>query len=279
MLLRLRSRDIDLEQKVVVMGILNVTPDSFYDGGRYTGEDEALARVEEMIGEGADIIDVGGESVRPGADPIGLNEELGRVIPVIGKIKRQFSIPICVDTYKAEVARQAIEEGAEMVNDISALRFDPDLRKIVAGYGVPVVLMHIKGTPKTMQDNPRYGSLMEEIVSYLDSSIKLAEEAGADGRGIIVDPGIGFGKTTAHNLEILRRLEELASLGKPILVGLSRKSFIGNVLGLPQEERLEGGLAATCMAVWRGARLVRTHDVSPTRRAVDMVQAILGRSG
>jgi len=279
MLLHLRSRDIDLEQKVVVMGILNVTPDSFYDGGRYTGEDEALARVEEMIGEGADIIDVGGESVRPGVDPIGLNEELGRVIPVIEKIKRQFSIPICVDTYKAEVARQAIEEGAEMVNDISALRFDPDLRKIVAGYGVPVVLMHIKGTPKNMQDNPRYDSLMEEIISYLDSSIKLAEEAGADGRGIIVDPGIGFGKTTAHNLEILRRLEELASLGKPILVGLSRKSFIGNVLGLPQEERLEGGLAATCMAVWRGARLVRTHDVSPTRRAVDMVQAILGSSG
>jgi len=279
MLLHLRSRDIDLEQKVVVMGILNVTPDSFYDGGRYTGEDEALARVEEMIGEGADIIDVGGESVRPGVDPIGLNEELGRVIPVIEKIKKQFSIPICVDTYKAEVARQAIEEGAEMVNDISALRFDPDLRKIVAGYGVPVVLMHIKGTPKNMQDNPRYDSVMEEIISYLDSSIKLAEEAGADGRGIIVDPGIGFGKTTAHNLEILRRLEELASLGKPILVGLSRKSFIGNVLGLPQEERLEGGLAATCMAVWRGARLVRTHDVSPTRRAVDMVQAILGSSG
>ena len=279
MLLHLRSRDIDLEQKVVVMGILNVTPDSFYDGGRYTGEDEALARVEEMIGEGADIIDVGGESVRPGVDPIGLNEELGRVIPVIEKIKKQFSIPICVDTYKAEVARQAIEEGAEMVNDISALRFDPDLRKIVAGYGVPVVLMHIKGTPKNMQDNPRYDSLMEEIISYLDSSIKLAEEAGADGRGIIVDPGIGFGKTTAHNLEILRRLEELASLGKPILVGLSRKSFIGNVLGLPQEERLEGGLAATCMAVCRGARLVRTHDVSPTRRAVDMVQAILGSSG
>ncbi|MCK4926060.1 dihydropteroate synthase [Candidatus Aerophobetes bacterium] len=279
MLLHLRSRDIDLEQKVVVMGILNVTPDSFYDGGRYTGEDEALARVEEMIGEGADIIDVGGESVRPGVDPIGLNEELGRVIPVIEKIKKQFSIPICVDTYKAEVARQAIEEGAEMVNDISALRFDPDLRKIVAGYGVPVVLMHIKGTPKNMQDNPRYDSVMEEIISYLDSSIKLAEEAGADGGGIIVDPGIGFGKTTAHNLEILRRLEELASLGKPILVGLSRKSFIGNVLGLPQEERLEGGLAATCMAVWRGARLVRTHDVSPTRRAVDMVQAILGSSG
>jgi dihydropteroate synthase len=279
MLLHLRSRDIDLEQKVVVMGILNVTPDSFYDGGRYTGEDEALARVEEMIGEGADIIDVGGESVRPGVDPVGLNEELSRVIPVIEKIKRRFSIPICIDTYKAEVARQAIEEGAEMVNDISALRFDPGLRKIVAGYGVPVILMHIKGTPKNMQDNPRYGCLMEEIVSYLESSIKLAEEAGADGGGIIVDPGIGFGKTTAHNLEILRKLEELASLGKPILVGLSRKSFIGNVLGLPQEERLEGGLAATCMAVWRGARLVRTHDVSPTRRAVDMIQAILGSSG
>ena len=275
MLLHLKNRDIDLEEKVVVMGVLNLTPDSFYDGGRYTREAQALRRVEEMIGEGADIIDVGGESVRPGAEPISLDEELSRVIPVIEKVRRLFPITISIDTYKAEVARQAIEEGAEMVNDISGLRFDPDLRKIVAGYGVPLILMHIKGTPKNMQDNPRYHSLMEEIISYLRKSIKLAEESGVDPARIIVDPGIGFGKTTAHNLEILRRLEELKSLGKPILVGLSRKSFIGNVLGLPQEERLEGGLAATSMAVSGGARIVRTHDVKPTRRAVDMVQAIL----
>lgn len=275
MLLHLKNRDIDLEEKVVVMGVLNLTPDSFYDGGRYTREAQALRRVEEMIGEGADIIDVGGESVRPGAEPISLDEELSRVIPVIEKVRRLFPITISIDTYKAEVARQAIEKGAEMVNDISGLRFDPDLRKIVAGYGVPLILMHIKGTPKNMQDNPRYHSLMEEIISYLRKSIKLAEESGVDPARIIVDPGIGFGKTTAHNLEILRRLEELKSLGKPILVSLSRKSFIGNVLGLPQEERLEGGLAATCMAVSGGARIVRTHDVKPTRRAVDMVQAIL----
>jgi len=275
MLLHLKNRDIDLEEKVVVMGVLNLTPDSFYDGGRYTREAQALRRVEEMIGEGADIIDVGGESVRPGAEPISLDEELSRVIPVIEKVRRLFPITISIDTYKAEVARQAIEKGAEMVNDISGLRFDPDLRKIVAGYGVPLILMHIKGTPKNMQDNPRYHSLMEEIISYLRKSIKLAEESGVDPARIIVDPGIGFGKTTAHNLEILRRLEELKSLGKPILVGLSRKSFIGNVLGLPQEERLEGGLAATSMAVSGGARIVRTHDVKPTRRAVDMVQAIL----
>jgi len=275
MLLHLKNRDIDLEEKVLVMGVLNLTPDSFYDGGRYTGEAQALRRVEEMIGEGADIIDVGGESVRPGAEPINLDEELSRVIPVIEKIRRLFPVTISIDTYKAEVARQAIEEGAEMVNDISGLRFDPDLRKIVAGYGVPLILMHIKGTPKNMQDNPRYHSLMEEIISYLRKSIKLAEESEVDPARIIVDPGIGFGKTTAHNLEILRRLEELKSLGKPILVGLSRKSFIGNVLGLPQEERLEGGLAATSMAVSGGARIVRTHDVKPTRRAVDMVQAIL----
>lgn len=275
MLLHLKNRDIDLEEKVVVMGVLNLTPDSFYDGGRYTREAQALRRVEEMIGEGADIIDVGGESVRPGAEPISLDEELSRVIPVIEKVRRLFPITISIDTYKAEVARQAIEKGAEMVNDISGLRFDPDLRKIVAGYGVPLILMHIKGTPKNMQDNPRYHSLMEEIISYLRKSIKLAEESEVDPARIIVDPGIGFGKTTAHNLEILRRLEELKSLGKPILVGLSRKSFIGNVLGLPQEERLEGGLAATCMAVSGGARIVRTHDVKPTRRAVDMVQAIL----
>ena len=275
MLLHLKNRDIDLEEKVVVMGVLNLTPDSFYDGGRYTREAQALRRVEEMIGEGADIIDVGGESVRPGAEPINLDEELSRVVPVIEKVRRLFPITISIDTYKAEVARQAIEKGAEMVNDISGLRFDPDLRKIVAGYGVPLILMHIKGTPKNMQDNPRYHSLMEEIISYLRKSIKLAEESGVDPARIIVDPGIGFGKTTAHNLEILRRLEELKSLGKPILVGLSRKSFIGNVLGLPQEERLEGGLAATSMAVSGGARIVRTHDVRPTRRAVDMVQAIL----
>ena len=275
MLLHLKNRDIDLEEKVVVMGVLNLTPDSFYDGGRYTREAQALRRVEEMIREGADIIDVGGESVRPGAEPISLDEELSRVIPVIEKVRGLFPITISIDTYKAEVARQAIEKGAEMVNDISGLRFDPDLRKIVAGYGVPLILMHIKGTPKNMQDNPRYHSLMEEIISYLRKSIKLAEESGVDPARIIVDPGIGFGKTTAHNLEILRRLEELKSLGKPILVGLSRKSFIGNVLGLPQEERLEGGLAATSMAVSGGARIVRTHDVKSTRRAVDMVQAIL----
>lgn len=275
MLLHLKNRDIDLEEKVVVMGVLNLTPDSFYDGGRYTREAQALRRVEEMIGEGADIIDVGGESVRPGAEPISLDEELSRVVPVIEKVRRLFSITISIDTYKAEVARQAIEKGAEMVNDISGLRFDPDLRKIVAGYGVPLILMHIKGTPKNMQDNPRYHSLMEEIISYLRKSIKLAEESGVNPARIIVDPGIGFGKTTAHNLEILRRLEELKSLGKPILVALSRKSFIGNVLGLPQEECLEGGLAATSMAVSGGARIVRTHDVKPTRRAVDMVQAIL----
>ena len=278
MLLHLKNRDIDLEKKVVVMGILNLTPDSFYDGGRYTRETQALRGVEQMIEEGADIIDVGGESVRPGAEPISLDEELSRVIPVIEKVRRLFPITISIDTYKAEVARQAIEEGADMVNDISGLQFDPDLRKIVARYGVPVILMHIKGTPKNMQDNPRYHSLMKEIISYLRKSIKLAEEAGVDPARIIVDPGIGFGKTTAHNLEILRRLEELKVLGKPILVGLSRKSFIGNVLGLPQEERLEGGLAATSIAILGGARIVRTHDVKPSRRAVDMVQAILGGS-
>jgi dihydropteroate synthase len=275
MLLHLKNRAIDLEEKVVVMGVLNLTPDSFYDGGKYTGEAQALRRVEQTIEDGADIIDVGGESVRPGADPLSLNEELARVIPVLRKIRKSYSIPISIDTYKAEVARQAIEEGAEMVNDISGLRFDPDLRRVVARYGVPVILMHIKGTPKNMQDNPRYHSLMKEIISYLRKSIKLAEEAGVDPARIIVDPGIGFGKTTAHNLEILRRLEELKSLSKPILVGLSRKSFIGNVLGLPQEERLEGGLAATSIAVSGGARIVRTHDVKSTRRAVDMVQAIL----
>ena len=278
MLLRLRNRDLDLEKRIAVMGVLNLTPDSFYDAGRYDTEVKALRRVEDMIEEGADIVDVGGESARPGADLVSGEEELARVIPTIGKIARFFSIPLSIDTYKAEVARRANKEGAEIVNDISALHFDPNLRKIIARHKTYIVLMHMRGSPKNMQDNPRYGSLVEEIVSYLNKSIRLAEEAGVDPDRIIVDPGIGFGKTTLHNLEILRRLDALGSLEKPILVGVSRKSFIGNVLGAPPEERLEGSLAAACIAVSRGARMVRTHDVLATRRAVDMTEAILRSS-
>jgi len=273
--LSLGNKKLDLTKKVVIMGILNLTPDSFYDKGRYSQKEKALARVEEMIYQGADLVDIGGESTRPGATKISIGEELRRVIPVIDKIKDLFEISVSIDTYKARVAQEAIKAGADMINDISGLRFDPEMRQIVAEYKVPLVVMHIKGTPRDMQDNPRYDSLMGEIISYLAESIRIAKEAGIDEEKIIIDPGIGFGKTVKHNLEIIRKLSELKSLGRPILIGVSRKSFIGNILNLPLEERLEGSLAATCLAVSQGARIVRTHDVKETRRAVDLTQAIL----
>ncbi|RLE10358.1 dihydropteroate synthase [Candidatus Aerophobetes bacterium] len=271
----LGGKILNLAKKTAIMGILNVTPDSFYDGGRYTCQDEALRRVEQMIEEGADIIDVGGESTRPGSERVSLKEEIKRVIPIIEKIRENFDVPISIDTYKAEVARQAIEVGANMVNDISGLRFDPKLKKVVAKCDVPVVITHIKGTPKDMQDNPQYRCLMGEIISYLREGIKMAEEAGISSDKIIIDPGIGFGKTTEHNLRIIKRLPELKSLGKPILIGASRKSFIGNVLKLPVSERLEGSLAIGSLSVFQGANIIRTHDVKETRRVVDLIRAVM----
>ncbi len=276
-ILLFKDSSLDLTKKVAVMGILNLTPDSFYDGGKYTQEKKALRRVEEMISEGVDIIDVGGESTRPGAKRVDLEEEIRRVIPVIETIKALFQVPISVDTYKAGVAKKAIEAGADMVNDISGLRFDEKLPRVIAKYKVPLVVMHIKGTPRDMQDNPHYDSLMGEIVSYLAQSIRIAEEAGVDRGKLVLDPGIGFGKTTSHNLEIISRLSELKSLGRPILIGVSRKSFIGNILNLPLEERLEGSLAAVSLAVSQGARIIRTHDVKETRRAVDLTGAVINR--
>ena len=271
----LGNKRLNLSERIAVMGILNVTPDSFYDGGRYLRQDKALRRIEEMVEEGADIIDIGGESTRPGAERVNPDEERRRVIPIIDKIRRHFDIPISIDTYKAQIAREAIEAGADMVNDISGLRFDLELKKVIASFDVPVVIMHIKGTPKDMQDNPQYKCLMGEIISYIRESIKIAEEAGVDPDKIIIDPGIGFGKTTTHNLEIISRLGELKSLGKPILIGVSRKSFIGNILKLPSSERLEGSLAMASLSVFQGAHMVRTHDVKQTRRAVDMVKAVM----
>lgn len=274
-ILSLGDKQLDLAKKVVIMGILNLAPDSFYDGGRYAQKKKALVRVEEMISQGADLIDIGGESTRPGAIKASAEEELRRVIPILSKIKELFEIPLSVDTYKAQIAQEAIETGADMINDISGLRFDSEMKQVVAKYKVPLVLMHIKGTPRNMQNNPHYDCLMGEIISYLRESIITAKEAGIDEEKIIVDPGIGFGKSVEHNLEIINKLSELKSLGRPILIGVSRKSFIGNVLNLSTEERLEGSLAATCLAVTGGARMVRTHDVKETRRAIDLTQAIL----
>lgn len=273
--LSFKEKKMDLTRKVAVMGVLNLTPDSFYNGGKYTTQARALRKVEEMVKEGADLIDVGGESTRPGAKEVGIEEEIRRVIPVISKIRELFEIPVSIDTYRAKVAKVALEAGVDMVNDISGLRFDPGLKEVVARFGAAVVLMHIKGTPRDMQSNPRYESLMGEIISYLSDSIRLAQKAGIDLEKIIVDPGIGFGKTPEHNLQILNHLGELRSLGRPILIGVSRKSFIGAILKLPLEERLEGSLAAACLALMQGAKIIRTHDVKPTRRAVDLTQAII----
>lgn len=256
------------------MGILNVTPDSFSDGGRYLDTDKAVKRALEIEKEGADIIDIGGESTRPGALPLSHEEELGRVIPVIEKLKNRLRIPISIDTYKAEVARAAIQAGASIINDISGLRFDPDIATVAAEYDVPVVIMHIKGTPGNMQVNPVYQDLIGEILHFLEDGISIAQKAGIDEDMIIIDPGIGFGKTFEHNLEIINRLDEFKSLGMPVLFGPSRKSFIGKILDLPADDRLEGTAAAVAIGIIKGANIVRVHDVSSMVRVARVADAI-----
>lgn len=257
------------------MGILNVTPDSFSDGGLFLDPERAVDHALRMVEEGADIIDVGGESTRPGADPIPLEEELKRVLPVIEELSQRTDVPISIDTYKAEVASRALEAGASIINDISGLHFDPRMGEVAAKYRAPVVVMHVKGTPKTMQASPHYDDLMGEIAAYLREGIRRAEEAGLPPEKVIVDPGIGFGKTVEHNLIILHRLGELSSLGRPILIGPSRKSFIGAVLDREVGDRLYGTLASVAIGVERGAHIVRVHDVKPVREVVDMVDAIM----
>ncbi|HIE03670.1 MAG TPA: dihydropteroate synthase [Candidatus Latescibacteria bacterium] len=261
--------------RTLIMGALNVTPDSFSDGGLYLRTEDAVRRAEEMAQEGVDIIDIGGESSRPGAEPVPLEEELRRVIPVVREVVRRLPVPISVDTYKAEVARRALEEGASIVNDISALRFDPDMADVVAGREVPVVLMHMKGTPRDMQRNPHYEDVLGEVESFLRERKGAAVGMGIPERNIILDPGIGFGKRVQDNLQLLKNLERLVALGSPVLVGTSRKSFIGAVLNLPVEERLEGTLATLVLAVAKGAKILRVHDVKPAVRAVRMAEAIL----
>ncbi len=270
-------RDLGVGERVLVMGILNVTPDSFSDGGRFLDPDRAVAHALRLQDEGADIIDIGGESTRPGAEPVPLEEELRRVIPVLEKLRRKLRIPVSIDTYKAEVAEAAIELGARIVNDVTALRADPRMGEVVARAGVGLVLMHMRGTPRDMQENPTYTDVVAEISAFLRERISAALSRGIAPEQIAVDPGIGFGKKLEHNLEILRRLEEFLELGRPVLVGPSRKSFIGEILGLPVEERLEGTLAACAVAVVRGADIVRVHDVLPARRAVDLAFRLRGR--
>lgn len=256
--------------EVLIMGILNVTPDSFSDGGQFLARDKAERRALEMEQHGADIIDIGGESTRPGADKVELRQELERTIPVIESVRKKTDIPISIDTYKSEVAEQALKAGADLVNDISALRFDPELGKLAGERNIPLVLMHMQGTPRTMQKNPTYDDPVEDIIDFLEERIEQARELGVSRDQIIVDPGIGFGKKYEDNYEILRRLEEFKSLKAPLLLGTSRKSFIGDTLDLSPEERVEGTIASNVIGVLKGASIVRAHDVKKNYRAIQV---------
>jgi dihydropteroate synthase len=266
---------LDFSKKTYIMGILNVTQDSFSDGGLYFDKSEAIKRAVQMVEDGADIVDIGGESTRPGSEPITIEEELRRTIPVIEVLSKEVNVPISIDTYKSEVVKKALDAGASMVNDISGLRFDPEMSKVVSAYRVPVAIMHIKGRPKDMQQNPVYEALIPEITDYLRDGIRLAIESGVSEDKIIIDPGIGFGKTFNHNLEIINNLHEFTRLEKPILIGLSRKAFIGRILGdAPVTDRLEGTAAAVAISIMNGANIVRVHDVKEMVKVAKVADAI-----
>jgi dihydropteroate synthase len=264
--------------KPVVMGVLNITPDSFSDGGQFFDRDAAIRRLEQLRDEGADIIDVGGESTRPGSRPVDEEEELRRVFPAIEAAATRLQVPVSIDTTKSGVARAALDAGAEIVNDISGLRFDPEIARVAAETGAGLVLMHIRGQPRTMQERIHYDDLLGEVSGELEESAGRALEAGCRRDQVVVDPGIGFGKTAEQNLALIDRLDRFGELGYPILIGPSRKSFIGKTLGLPMEERLEATLAACVVALLRGARIFRVHDVAAARRALDMAEAIVESS-
>ncbi len=266
---------LDFSKKTYIMGVLNVTPDSFSDGGLYFNKETAVHHALKLVNDGADIIDIGGESSRPGSNPVPLDEELKRTIPVISALSGKIKIPISIDTYKADVARHALDAGASIVNDISGLRFDPAMASVVAANNVPVIIMHIKGTPDNMQINPSYKALIPEILDYLRGSIKISNEHGISAENIIIDPGIGFGKTLEHNLEIINNLKEFLLLGRPVAIGVSRKAFIGKILGdVPPSERLEGTAAAVAISVYNGANIVRVHDVAEMSKVVKITDAI-----
>ncbi len=275
--LDLGRNKLNLGARTCIMGIVNLTPDSFSGDGLYKGQSPSGTvpeLVENMVRDGADIIDIGGESTKPGARPISIKEELNRTIPVIKALAKKIKVPISIDTYKPEVAKLALDNGAVMVNDITALR-SAKMAKLVAKYKAAVVLMHMQGEPRTMQNKPTYAFLIDEIIEYLQRAIKRAEEQGIDREKIIVDPGIGFGKTLTHNLEILKNLREFRVLGRPILVGPSRKSFIGKILNVEPQKRIFGSVASCVSAVNNGAHIVRVHDVKEVKQAIMVSEACL----
>ena len=259
-------------ERPLIMGVVNVTPDSFYDGGRFLVTQQAVEHARILIEEGADILDIGGESSRPGAAPVGLDEELRRVMPVVEKLGG-LAVPVSIDTCKPEVMRRAIAAGAAMVNDINALR-EPGALEAVAESQAAVCLMHMQGEPRTMQKDPHYEDVVSEVMEFLGQRVEAAQQAGVARERIVIDPGFGFGKKTGHNLELLRGLPRIAGLGQPVLVGLSRKSLFGKITGKPVADRLPASVAAALLAVERGAALVRVHDVAATRDALLVLNAI-----
>lgn len=264
---------LDKRNHTKIIGVLNITPDSFSDGGLYLRPEDAIKRIEEMIGEGAEIIDIGGESSRPGAEPIGEEEELKRVIPVIDAIKKK-KVRFSIDTYRSKVAQEALKRGAEFVNDISGMRFDKNMVKVVSDYNARVIIMHMKGTPKNMQRNPVYEDVIDEIMNFFAERIVFCEKNGLKRENIILDPGIGFGKRLEDNLKILKNLIEFRSFGTPVMIGASRKSFIKGITGAPVDERLAGSLAAVSEAFLQGIDYVRVHDVKETKQYLDVISAI-----
>lgn len=272
----LRAMYEKIGKQTLIMGILNVTPDSFSDGGKYTDISAAVDHAVEMVESGADIIDLGGESTRPGSDPLSEEDEIDRIVPVISKLSEKITVPISIDTYKSKVAEAALDNGASIINDISACLFDPDMIPLIVKRQCPAIIMHIKGTPKDMQQNPVYEDLIGEVYSFLMERIKVLVDAGVDDRLLIIDPGIGFCKTVNDNLEIMRRLKEFKSMGRPILMGTSRKGTIGKVLGnLPANDRVEGTAATVAISIANGADIVRVHDVKEMCRVAKMTDAIL----
>ena len=271
---QLRDRTLDLT-KPRVMGIVNVTPDSFSDGGRFATTEAAVAHARELLRQGADLLDVGGESTRPGSQPIPLEEELARVVPVVAELARSCDVPLSVDTCKAEVARQALAAGAHVVNDVTALRGDPAMAEVVRAGSAGVVLMHMQGTPATMQIAPSYEDVVAEVTAFLDARLQAAKDLGIAAERVVLDPGIGFGKTSEHNLRLLSGLHHLGRLGRPVLLGVSRKGFLGRLLGRSVDERLAGSLAVVCHALARKAvQVVRVHDVAATRDAIEVFSAL-----
>jgi len=277
LILRFHHRSYDLSQRTLIMGAVNVTPDSFSDGGRFFEREKAVEQGLRLAEAKADILDIGGESTRPGAKTLDEEEEARRVIPVIQEWSQRTEVPISIDTRKARVAERALEAGAEMVNDVSALRFDERMAALVAERQIPVVLMHMRGKPETMQIDTRYDDLMGNVLEFFRERIAFAESRGIRSDRIILDPGIGFAKSLEreHNLILLKNLHRFKVLGKPLLIGTSRKAFIGKILGLPPQEREEGTMATVAVAILNGANIVRVHEVERMRRVVQVVDAVL----